>query len=400
MTSRTSLKLLTIMLLLGFASGLPLALSSGTLQAWYTVAGISVVGIGFLSLAANAYAYKFLWAPLMDRFPLPFLGRRRGWIFLLQLLLALVLALMALSDPAKHPIELALLASLLAFLSASQDIVLDAYRADILPAELRGLGMSFWISAYRVAIIVSGAVALALAADFGWRFAYGLMAILMLFCTFATLWSDEPVLQTPKEKPTFAAPFKEFFSRPAALLILLFIIAYKMGDAFAFSLTNFFYLKTLGFSLKELAFVSKVFGTIATLVGSLIGGLLMTRLSLYRALMLFGWLQGLAILCFIIMLKFPQNVSALTVTVFIEQFTSGLGTIAFLAYLMFLCDKRYTATQFAIFSALSAIGRIFVGPIAGLYVNAFGWIPFFIFSLVIAILGLWLLFILKEKIHG
>lgn len=392
---------LAIMLLLGFSSGLPIALVGSTLQAWYTVSGISIVAIGFLTLVGQPYAFKFFWAPLMDRYIPPFLGRRRGWMLITQVALILGILIMSWFSPSVHPIKLAILALLVAFLSASQDICLDAYRSDILPSEQRGMGSALWTNGYRIAMLTSGALALILAQHVGWHLTYMLMAGLMLIGVITTFWSQEPVgdAQVPATMGrAIWEPIREFITRPYSGAILVFIILYKMGDAFAMSLSSVFYIRYLGFSLQDVGLISKTMGISAMLIGALLGGALMFRWKLYSALMIFGWLQALGTVIFLILVLAGKNYWIFAGSVFLENFTSGMGTTALMAFLMALCDQRYTATQYALFSAVMTVGRLFVGPIAGIFIEKIGWLNFFVVSFVIGIAGLVLLRWLDQRV--
>lgn len=392
---------LAIMLLLGFSSGLPIALVGSTLQAWYTVSGISIVAIGFLTLVGQPYAFKFFWAPLMDRYIPPFLGRRRGWMLITQIALIIGILVMSWFSPTVHPLTLAILALIVAFLSASQDICLDAYRADILPPEQRGMGSALWTNGYRIAMLTSGALALILAQHVGWHTTYMLMAALMLIGVITTFWSPEPDRdeQTPVTiGRAIWEPIREFVTRPYAGALLLFIILYKMGDAFAMSLSSVFYIRYLSFSLQDVGLISKTMGISSMLIGALLGGALMFRWKLYRALMIFGWLQALGTIIFVVLVLAGKNYWIFAGSVFLENFTSGMGTTALMAFLMALCDQRYTATQYALFSAVMTVGRLFVGPIAGIFIEKIGWINFFFVSFVIGILGLVLLRWLNYRI--
>lgn len=290
-TQRNSL----VLLLLGFASGLPLALTGGTLQAWMTVENVSLKTIGIFSLVGQAYVFKFLWSPLMDRYTPSFLGRRRGWLIISQLLLIIAIIAMGFMEPAKHLWWLAAIAVLVAFCSASQDIVFDAYKTDLLTAEERGTGAAVSVLGYRLAMLVSGGLALWIADRYlGWQSTYWLMAGLMLIGVFATLFAPEPDIRIAPPKTLEQAivePLRDFFGRNNAWLILLLIVLYKMGDAFAASLSTTFLIRGVGFDAGEVGLINKTLGLIATIIGALYGGLLMQRLSLFRALMIFGILQ-------------------------------------------------------------------------------------------------------------
>ena len=392
-------KNLWTVLMLGFSSGLPLALTSSTLQAWFTVSGVNLLAIGSVGLIGQPYIYKFLWAPLLDRWIPPWLGRRRGWLVITQVGLLFSIAAMALTNPSSNPSGLVFLALLVAFLSASQDIAVDAYRTDILQTQERGLGATLTTWGSRLALLVSGAVALLLADNIGWHNTYLLMASFMVVGLITSCLANEPPLRAAPSTPlrtALLAPFQEFLSRKYAWPLLLLILCYKLGDALSVSLTTPFLIRGLGFSLSAVAVANKGLGFLATLLGLLTGGLLMTRLSLFRSLLYFGILQTAAILAFWQLALVGHHYPLMLFTIFIDNFCNALGTIAFLAFLMSLCDHRYTATQFALFSALASVGRVFVGPIAGLIATYFGWPTFFILSLIVCLPGLMLLYWLRN----
>lgn len=387
------------MLPLGFASGLPLALTSGTLQAWLTVAGVDIRAIGMFSLVGLPYTVKFLWAPLMDRFTPPWLGRRRGWIVTAQAASIAGLAALAVSGPeaAGGPVEalwlVGALAALVAFFSASQDIAFDAYRADLLRPAERGPGAAVSVTGYRLAMLVSGALALILAQRIGWRETYLLMAVLMAAGLAATLLSPEPE-QPPAPPRTLAeavwGPLQEFFSRRAAAWLLLLIVLYKLGDAFAGSLTTAFLIRGMGFTPTEVGVVNKGMGLAATIVGALVGGGLTAQWGLFRSLLCFGVLQAVSNLAFMALAWTGKSYAVMVAAVAFENLSGGMGTATFVALLMALCDHRYTATQFAALSALAALGRVFVGPPSGYLVEAVGWVRFFFVTFLAALPGLWL----------
>lgn len=388
-------------LVLGFASGLPLALSSGTLQAWMTVAGVDIRTIGLFSLVGLPYTVKFLWAPVMDRYAPGFLGRRRGWVALTQLMLMGVIAVMGAMDPTHAPLALAALALLLAFASASQDIVVDAYRTDVLRENERGLGAAVSVLGYRLALLVSGALALILSDHIGWRNTYWLMAALMAIGVLAALFGPEPEAQASAPRSLGEAvvgPLREFFGRPEAGVMLLLIVLYKLGDAFAGSLTTAFLIRGVGFTPTDVGAINKGLGLFATIIGALFGGGLMVRLGLYRSLLAFGILQAVSNLAFMVLAWAGKSYPLMVVAVAFENIAGGMGTAAFVALLMALCDHRFSATQFALLSALAAIGRVFVGPPSGLLVDAVGWIWFFCCTFVVALPGLLLLWRLRHRV--
>ncbi|ROH84153.1 MFS transporter [Pseudomethylobacillus aquaticus] len=392
-----------VIFLLGFSSGLPLALTGGTLQAWMTVAGVDLATIGIFTLVGLPYTWKFLWSPLMDRFVPPLLGRRRGWIAATQLLLALGIAAMGAMDPVNMPWALAGLAVLVAFSSASQDVVFDAYRADVLRPAERGIGAAVSVLGYRLAMLVSGALALILSDLIGWQQTYWLMALLMLGAIAATLFGPEPETQiTPPRTLAEAVvePLREFFSRHGAWALLLLIVLYKLGDAFAGSLTTAFLIRGVEFTATEVGAINKGMGLIATLVGVVVGGTLMIRLGLFRSLLLFGILQAVSNLTFMWLAAVGKSYWIMALAVGIENLAGGMGTAAFVALLMALCNPRFTASQFALLSALAAVGRVYVGPVSGYLVESIGWVTFFGLTFLIALPGLLLLWRLRERLQA
>ncbi|HEY9281298.1 MAG TPA: muropeptide transporter [Eoetvoesiella sp.] len=393
------------LLVLGFASGLPLALTSGTLQAWATVSNVSLQNIGFLTLVGTAYTLKFFWAPLVDRYAPPLLGRRRSWIFLSQILLGLSIAGMGLFSPESNLGILALLAVLVAFLSATQDIAFDAYSTDVLRKNERAAGAAIKVLGYRLAMIVSGGLALVLADQWlGWNNTYFLMGGFMALCAIATVLAPEPevVARAPRSLAiAVVEPLVEFFKRPGALTILLLIVLYKLGDAFAGALSTTFLLRGAGFSVSEVGTVNKVFGLAATIVGALAGGSLMARFGLYRSLMMFGLLQAASNFGYWVLAVTPPHVYSMAFVVAVENLCGGLGTAAFVALLMALCKQEFSATQFALLSALSAVGRTYLaGPLTPPLVESLGWPAFFAVTVLIAIPGLILLWMRRAEING
>jgi PAT family beta-lactamase induction signal transducer AmpG len=496
-----------VVVLLGFASGLPLALTGQAMQAWLSMEGLDVATIGFLSLVGLPYTFKFLWAPLMDRFDLPWLGRRRGWLVLTQLVLAVALTAMAGVSPTGATQAFALMAVAVAFVSASQDVVIDAYRTDLLPAAERGLGASLNIAGYRAAMILSGGIALIWTdaqqgGGWSWPDVYRLMAWLMVaaavlsatvlprlnvaaapqsvprndligfaavvaavalgyFVTdravapavralVAPLWGDSALSTALQGRwadllslflgiavtlplaawaarrakfETLLSGLASYFSQRGAVAFLVLIVLYKLGDAFAGSLMTPFLLKAMAYTPAEVGVVNKVMGLWLTIAGALLGGALMLKLGLWRSLLLFGVLQLLSNLAFwwlavggkgtlgaltipafdwrIVQLAAPTPVDgALLTAVAFENITGGMGTAAFVAFLMSLTNQRFTATQFALLSAFASIGRVWVGPLAGVLAESIGWPTFFIVSTVMALPALALLWWLRAGIRA
>ena len=389
--------------LLGFASGLPLALSGSALQAWFTTAGMSLRDIGWITLIGQAYVFKFLWAPLLDRMPLPFLGRRRGWIFMMQLLCGAALISMSFYTPQGAASTLAFLGVLLAFASATQDIAYDAHRTDLLRPEERGWGTAFMQGGYRAAMLVSGALALILADHVGWATVYRLMGVLMLVAMLVTATSPE----APDEQPTrsFAEavvqPFADFFQRYGKLALgwLALMVLYKLCDAFALSLSTTFLLRVPQFTLTQLGAINKTFGLFAGLLGALAGGWVVTRIRLFPALLVLGVAQALVNLGYIWLVHSGPNLYALATVVGMENFFSGLGSTAFVVLVTALCNVRFSATQYALLSSLAAVGRVFLGPLAAWLVPQVGWSSFFVITTLSALPGLLLIIGLRHAIH-
>lgn len=395
------------MLIQGIASGLPFAIIISTIQVWFAVSGISVLVIGALSLVGQPYVYKFLWAPLLDRYSLPFLGRRRGWILLTQITLACVIATMAMLSPKEHTLAISILAFIIAIISASQDIVIDAYRTEFFSDNERGLSLTFYTTGYRIATIIASVMALLLVNYLGWKIVFFLMATIMLGAAAITLLLTQEPSQQSLHPPTtlqqaMLLPLQDFWQRPKIIAILLFIMLYKLAEAFTLSLASKF-LIDLGFSLTNIGTIYRGVGIAATLLGTFCAGWMMLRISLFAALWWFGIIQTLSNLTFAWLAMVGKNLSVLTITVFSENFCSGLATVAFLALLMSLCNKRFTATQYALLSAVSTIGRTYIGPIAGqlaeylqVSLHHSNWAIFYCCSLFTAIPSLIILYYLRN----
>jgi MFS transporter, PAT family, beta-lactamase induction signal transducer AmpG len=389
------------MVLLGFSSGLPLPLTSGTLQAWLTIAGIDLRTIGIFSLVGIPYTIKFLWSPFMDRFVPPWLGRRRGWTMLTQIVLMAGIGAMGVISPHHAPLTLAALAMIVAFTSASQDIVVDAYRTDLLPGVERGIGVAVFLTGYRIAMLVGGALALILSERMGWQNTYLLMAGLMIIGVFGTFAGQEPDSNVTPPKSLEEAiwgPLQDFFSHRLALIFMLLIILYKLGDAYAGTLTTAFLLRGVGFSPTEVGTINKGMGLIATIIGALFGGTLMVKLGLFRSLMAFGILQTVSNLSFMVLAWTGKNYIMMIFAIAFENLSGGMGSTAFVALIMALCNKRYSATQFALLSSIAALGRVFISPSAGYVVEFTGWAVFFFLTTLTALPGLILLWYLRGEI--
>jgi MFS transporter, PAT family, beta-lactamase induction signal transducer AmpG len=388
---------------MGFASGLPRALPVTTLQAWMAVEGVDLRTIGLFSIVAIPYTLKFFWSPLMDRFVPPLFGRRRGWILITQLLLISSIVSIAFSEPAISPLTVGVLALILAFFSASQDIVIDAYRTDILHPEERGAGAAVAVMGYRIALLISSSLSLIIAHYIGWTNTFLAMAGIMGIAFFSTLLAPEPpqIAAPPRTlNEAVIGPMKDYFSRPSALSFLLLVILYKLADAYAGSLLSAFLLQGIGFSLADVGAINKSLGMIATIVGALFGGGLMVKLGLYRSLMYFGIVQALTIVTFSLLAVAGKSYAMLVFAVGFENFGSGMGTAAFLALLMTMCNQKFSATQYALLSSLAAVGGIVISPTSGFLAEAVGWPVFFLICAAIAIPGLLLLKRLRPLIDS
>lgn len=392
-----------ILLFLGFASGLPIALTTSTLSAWYTEAGMSLASIGLLSLVGQPYVYKFLWAPLTDRFDLFGLGRRRSWIIATQVPLALLLFTMSRLTPNNHPILLAFLAFLVALFSATQDIPISGYLTEAALPHERGLAASFYNMSYRIALIFASAFALILAQYYGWHLTYLTMGVTMLLFVIASWLTPEPEIKTPPPtfRSTFIEPFYELSNRfgiKTLILILFIALIYKMTDAFTLSLSSYFFLHTLQYSLVQMGMVNKLFGWVASILGGLAAGALMYRLKLFPALIIFGIIQAIGNLAFAWLYLTDHTVVNFAIAICVDNFVSGLGSTAFLAFLMGLCNKQFAGTQFALLSAITAFGRVYMGPVASWVVSRLGWVEFFTISMLIGFFAVAMLFCIKKII--
>ncbi len=395
---------------LGVSSGLPLALTLGTLSIWLSRIGIDKTTIGLLGVVTLPYTLKFLWAPLIDRLPMPligtWLGRRRSWALATQFALAGAIVAMALTDPLENIGLFAVFALLVAAVSASQDVVIDAYRVEILDAPRYGAGAAASVFGYRVGMLISGAGALALADQVGWSAVYLIMAGCVAIGIVTVVLSREP--SVPERVPgavsklgaffkdSVIAPLIDFTRRRLWLVVLLFVLFYKLGDAMAGAMTGPF-LVELGFTNIEIASVSKLYGFIATLVGLAIGGWMIARLGTFTSLWIAGIAQLLSNLLFAVQAEVGHDNGMLALTIGIENFSGGIGTAALVAYLSGLCNLLYTATQYALLSALAAVARTVLAAPAGQLAELSGWVGFFGITAAVAIPGLVLLVLLARR---
>lgn len=388
-------------LALGFSSGLPLALTGSTLQAWLTVSDVDIRTIAWFSWIGVPYLLKFLWAPVMDRFVPPFLGRRRGWMILTQLALLAGIASMTLAPPEESILLLGILALWVAFASASQDIVIDAYRTDVLRAHERGMGAAVGVFGYRIAMLASGGLALIVADQVGWRAAYLLMAALMAVGIATSVLAPEPETQAVPPRSLIDAvvlPLADLFSRRGAMSLLALVMLYKFGDALAGTLTTAFLIRGVGFTPTDVGLVNKFLGLAALLSGALAGGVVLAKMSLYRALLAFGVLQAVSNLSFAWLAWAGKSYPLLVFAVAFENLASGMGTAAFVALAMALCNSSFSATQYALLSALASLGRVLFGPVTGELVAWIGWADFFVVTFVAALPGLWLVWHMRAQI--
>lgn len=382
-----------IMLLMGYAAGLPLLLIGSTLQAWMTDEGVDLTAIGAFSLVGLPYTIKFLWAPLLDRYQVPFLGRRKGWMVVFQVLLVATIFALALVNPKSDLLLVGVLSFLIAFLSASQDVVLDAYRREILPDEELGLGSSLYVNGYRLAMLVSGAAALFMADMMPWKNVYIYIALFMVPAILFTVIAprEGQHIKIPANlKEAVVGPLKEFFTRRGAWIMLLFILMYKAGDSMASNMTTPFILD-IGYSKTDIATVAKTFGMIATIVGGLIGGVMMLKYSMKWTLVTFGILQAASTLGFSFLPSMPHGFTALAVVIAFENLASGMGTASYTAYMASLTNKQFTATQYALLSALMGVPRVILASPTGWMSKMMGWEMFFVVCTLAALPGLLLL---------
>ena len=382
-----------IVLILGFSSGLPLGITGGTLQAWMKTEHIDLGTIGLFSLVGLPYTLKFIWSPLMDRYIPPMFGRRRGWIFLTQIGLIISIVILGLSNPNESLQNMAIFAIFVAFFSASQDIAVDAYRTEALPEDELGAGASVYIMGYRIAMLVSGGLALILADHMPWSSVYMIMAACMIIGLIASIFGPEPVIDEAPPKTLGEAvykPFLEFFKRAGAIEMLIFILIYKLDVAFAMAFTTPF-MMDLGFTKTEIGAVLKGAGLVATIIGTLTGGALMLKWSIKKSLWIFGILQAVSGFTFYMLAHVGHNYPLMWSAIIVENICSGLGTSAFAAFMMRICDKRYTATQYALLTSFMALTRILVQAPSGFIQEKVGWEMYFIISILISIPGLLLL---------
>jgi len=393
---------LLVLVALGAASGFPNQITESALQAWLKDLHVSNTRIGILSYVALPYLLKFLWAPLLDRYPLPFLGRRRGWILLTQLLLAASIALLALQDPAQSLLAVSICATAIVFFSASQDIVIDAYRADVAEPAERGLAAASANLGYRAASWIAFAVALVIADVYGWQTGLLVLAGIMAAFTIATIRAPEPAARPPAPRSlreSVVAPLRELAGSRGALALLGLVMIFKLGDAFALKLFTPF-LMDIGFSKTEIGLVAKAVFTSSSLVGAVLGGIWMVRLGLLPAMLLFGVLQAVSNLAYYALALVGKNFAIMIIAVAIENATHAMGNVALVALIMALCDARYSAFQYALLSVLSQLPRYGLGGAAGWVADEGGWPTYYVVSFLLGIPGLATVWLLRERIRA
>ena len=395
-------KRLTAVLLLSFASGLPYNLTGFTVQAWLASEGLDIKTIGIFTLVSLPYLFKFLWAPFLDRYLPPILGRRRGWILIYQLCLSVAIAFMGFCSPTKELYVLGAAAVLVAILSASQDIVIDAYRVDTIPVSERGLAAAVQSFGYRTAAMLAGAVLVLIAAHLGWRLAFLMVACLMAATTLGTLWAPEPEVPGQPPRTLIDAvwhPLRALFSQKGAWGFVLLVLLYKVGDAFALSLYSAFMIKGVGFSLDELSIAGKVNMTVSSMIGVAFGGWVYMRWGTFKSLLIFGISQALTNLLYAWLAVAGKKVWLLVLATSLDTGVGGMGLAAFVAFLVSLCSANFSATQYALLSALASVPSKVMGYVAGIVVSHIGWANFFVVTCLTGVPGIILLVILRVPLN-
>jgi PAT family beta-lactamase induction signal transducer AmpG len=397
-------KRILAVLLMSFASGMPFNLS-GTgfaFQAWLASAGVDLKSIGLFSLVGLPYSIKPLWAPLLDRYVPPFLGRRRGWIVIFQACLAVAIGVMGFSSPTAAPFYLAAIALLMVFLSSSQDIVIDAYRVDTIPASERGVAAAATAFGYRTGSVLASTVLVLIASFTNWHLAFLVIAVFMAATMLSTIWAPEPL--TPGQPPrtlasSFWNPLKDLISQKGAWGFLLLVLLYKAGDAFALSLYSAFMIKGVGFSLAELSIAGKANMTVSTIIGVTLGGWVYMRWGMFRSLLVFGIGQSLSNLLYTVLALSGKKLWLMALATTLDTGIGGMGQAAYVGFLVSLCSSSFSATQYALLSAMASIPRNVTGYIAGQLVTAIGWPKFFVVTCLTAAPGLILLVFLRRPLQ-
>jgi MFS transporter, PAT family, beta-lactamase induction signal transducer AmpG len=392
---------LLLLMALGAASGFPNQVTESALQAWLKDVHVSNAQIGIVSYVAIPYLLKFLWAPLLDRYPLTLLGRRRGWILVTQGALAATMALLAFQQPSTSLVGISACALAIVFLSATQDIVIDAYRADVVMPTERGPAVTASTIGYRTAAYVAPAIALVLADHVGWRPALLVVAALMALFAFATVFAPEPDYRSPPPaslRESVLGPLRALLGTPGARSLLALVMIFKLGDAFSLKLFTPF-MMDIGFSKTEIGVVIKIVWVGAAIGGSILGGVWMVRLGLLRAMLLFGVMQAVSNLAYFALALAGRNYPVMYAAVVIEHLTHAMGNVAVVALMMALCDVRFSATQYALLSTLSQLPRYGLGWPAGWVADHGGWPLYYVISFALGIPGLVTVWLLRERIR-
>ncbi len=394
---------LFIILLLGFSSGLPFLLVGGTLKAWLTQSGVDLATVGLFAFVRTPYLWKFLWSPIFDRYQVSKLGRRRSWMIISQIGLMGTLIIMAHADPREHLFLIVLCAVVTSFFSASQDIVIDAYRREILSTEELGLGSSIGVFGYRLGMMLSSGGAFLMAAHISWGTVYQVLAAFMLVGLVTALLCPEPTLESapPKSlKESVIGPLVEFFKRDKAWTILAFIFLYKVGESLASEMYNPFYIQ-LGFTNTEIGAVTKFFAVWAMIIGGIAGGALIIRWQIYKSLWIFGILQSIGLLLFMLLAYMGRSLSMLSIAIGFENFASGMATSAFVAFIASQTKRRFTAVQYSLLSSFGvSLPSVLLGGASGILAKVLGWPGYFLFCTILTIPGLIILFRVKHLIFS
>lgn len=395
---------LVIVFLLGFSSGLPFSLITTTLQAWYAEQGVSLMTTGLLSLVGLPYLYRVFWGPFVDRYPLFSIGRRKSWILTTQVLLIVGFNILAWQNPEHYPHMMAAIALALAFISATQDIAVDAQRIEYLPASFHGLAASAAVFGYRLALMIAGGLSLVMAHRFGWTVTYRLMSLLMAIGVIATLCSQEPEIIITSEKTnlkaSFLEPIKELWVRPGFVALVLFILFFKLGEAFTSTSSGImmpFLIQGLGFSLDAIGYINKILGVAAILCGSCAAGFLLIRWSLFKSLLFFGLCQALANILFIVLAMTGKNLMLFALAAVCDNFAAGMSSTALVAFFMRMVNQRFTATQFSLLVGIASIPRVFSGPLAVLLQSHLGWVGLYQCAFFLSLCFIPLLFYTHSK---
>ncbi len=373
---------------------MPFFLTSKTMQVWLKESNVDLTTIGIFSMVALPYALKFLWAPFLDRYKFPFLGQRRGWLLVAQIAITVMIFVMGAIDPSQNLWWFAVMALLIAFFSATQDVVVDAYRIETLSDDELGPGTTLYMYGYKIGMLITGALALILADHISWQSVYFIMGLIMGLTVLITFFADEPKARVSKPETLSEAvinPFKEFFNRRAAFWILLFIVLYKVGDNMAGNMLSPFYLD-MGYSKTEIGVIAKAISPTISWIGPVLGGFLVYFVGISGALWIAGFLQAASTFCFAFLAWIPKSLILYGSVVAFEDISAGVGSVAFVAFMSNSVNREFTATQYALLSGLAQIPRVIIAAPAGFLAKTLGWVNFFTFCALAAIPGMLLIF--------